>query len=116
MADEVQISLNFRASKNGADISTNKQFKSNCTGAMVSKTQDITSTYELLDLGDVDAPSQLMIANLSATQTVTVSLTNSGDGFVNIIGGESAIFRPISPVLYVKSETTGTIQVLSTQE
>lgn len=114
MANEIQAQLSFRASKGGATVSFQDNFRQDMTqDNMVQQTQDLTTTEQLLDVGDVGSGhSQVIIKNLDATNEVYVSNVGFAGLIITIPPGKFAMFGADDTDLYVKS-TPGNARILT---
>ena len=117
MANEIQVNINFRASKSGAEVGTNKRFNDATNGVMIQRTQEIGETYEALDLGDVANPSQLLITNLSTVNGVVLTADVVESPVISIPYGRTAVFRPNSLPLYIKTDNdTASVFFIATED
>lgn len=113
MANEISYSVSFTATKGGASVSTGTWSDTvDMAGAdMISATQNIGTSDEALDFGDITSPAgRVAIKNLDATNYVELSLATGGsfDGsrFAKIGPGEAIIYCPaVSGTIYAQADT-----------
>lgn len=108
MANEVQVQLSFRASKGGATISFQDNFRQDMAGDdLTNQTQLIgTGTAELVDFGEISAPyTQIIIKNLDPTNYVVIysSAAETGLG-LKIPAGKFALFSTDDQPIYAKAD------------
>lgn len=118
MADEITIAAYLVGTSGGSTVAsspTNTTFKVNQTGTnKVGQTQDIGTSDEVLDFGDVTAGSNslgwYMVENLDSTNYVELSLASGGSfaasAFAKIPAGTT--FGPCyttTDTVYAKANT-----------
>jgi hypothetical protein len=118
MADEITIQIRISGTKNGATVAyAPAPDKVDMAGnEMVNKTQNIGTSSETIDLGEISAaPGTLVIRNTDLTNFVEVG----GDSGLTvwklkILPGREVIISPTSATLYAKADTSPvSIQVVA---
>lgn len=109
MANELTVTSNIQAAKNGASITPGAKIKQiTMSGThMQSLVQDIGTSAELIDFNDISgAPEYVRITNLDSTNYVELG----GDSGLTVFKhklkpGYFAQFPPSSATLYAKANT-----------
>jgi len=108
MAGEITFSTSLKAQKGNSSVSQSATMAADMTGnQMMQATQNIGTTAELVDFGDITGVPQLvMIRNLDATNFVEIGGDSGLTVFkLKIKKGQSALFEPTSGTLYAKANT-----------
>lgn len=109
MANEINLSGQVSATKNGFSVSASASKPVTMTGDdMIQTTQLIgNAAAELLVFGEITgAPSVLMIKNLDATNYIEVGGDSGLTVFkIKIPAGHFAIFQPTSANVYAQANT-----------
>lgn len=108
MANEITVGVSLRAVKNGAEIAVGYQKTFDMDGAdMGHATQDIGTSAETLDFGDVTgAPGVVLVRNLDGTNFVDLAL-DSGmvQKFARLRPGHFTLWQPVEAAVYAKADT-----------
>jgi inosine/xanthosine triphosphate pyrophosphatase family protein len=108
MAREIQLSINFTASKNGAKIAASASMTQDMAGDdMIQATQVISTTSEVVSFGEITgAPAQVFIQNLDSTNFVEIGGDSGLTVFkLKLLPGKSTIISPSSGTVYAKADT-----------
>lgn len=108
MADELTLQATAQYSKNGAKFSRiPAAFSVDVAGDHVaSGTQEVGTSAENLEKGDITTSGYLLIHNLDGTNFVEVGYDDSGfKNVVKLLAGEWALFRSAQATLQVKADT-----------
>jgi hypothetical protein len=109
MANEVSFSVTLKAQKNNATVNQAANLFADMTGVnMTQATQNIGTTAELVDFGDiVGAPQFVMIRNLSTTRTVEFGGDSELTVFkMRLLPNQICLFTPTSGTLYAQAITS----------
>jgi hypothetical protein len=82
------------------------QFTVTGTDCIGPVTQNVGTSAEALDIGDITTPGYLAIKNLDATNYVTVRMGSTGADVVKLKAGEFALFRLASTNPFVLANTS----------
>lgn len=110
MANEVQVQMSLRASKNGASVTTGS-ISENITMSgtdMLQTTQNIASSgWNAISFGSITGvPSKVFIKNLDSTNYVELATDNAGaNKFIKIGAGGTELFSPSSATIYAKANS-----------
>jgi hypothetical protein len=119
MANEIYTSITFRARKNGADVSFSGSYNLTMTGnEMLSSTQLIGTSAELLTLGDITgAPGAIVLKNLDSTNFVEIGGDSGLTVFkIKILPGQFAAIQPGAATIYAKADTAAVrLQKIATE-
>ena len=98
--------MSFSASKGGARIATSENFIADMEGDdMVSQTQNIGTTAELVDFGDLTGTGLVIIKNLDATNDVFIGSSAEMTGLNLIIRpGRFVLFEDTNTNLYAQAD------------
>lgn len=117
MANEIDITIRARASKNGATIDFEHAYRSSMTGnELLNATQVIGTTAETLNLGEIaSAPAFIAIKNLDTANFVEIGGDSGLTVFkLRIPAGKSQIISPTTATLYAKADTASVrVQILA---
>lgn len=108
MANEITQNIQISASKGGADVSIASRERFNMTGNDMSQlTQNIGTTAETLNLGDISAaPRQLVVKNLDQTNFVEIGGDSGLTVFkIKLRPNDCCAFEPSSGTIYAKADT-----------
>lgn len=108
MANEITQNIQVSASKAGANVSIASRERFDMTGGdMTQATQNIGTTAELLNLGDISgAPRQLVVKNLSTTNFIEIGGNSDLDTFtIKVRPNDCAVFEPGSGTIYARANT-----------
>lgn len=114
MANEITITCDLRAAKSGAAIASGSKTKQlTMAGAnMLSATQAIGTSAELISFGDVASPVMVRITNLDDVNYIEIGGDSGLTVFkLKILAGCSNIISPSSGTVYAKANTAG-VQIL----
>jgi hypothetical protein len=106
MANEVTFSVSLKATKNNATVNQTANLTADMTGTqMTQATQNIGTTAELVDFGDITgAPQFVLIRNLDATNFVEVGGDSGLTVFkIKIPAGKANLVSPSAVPLYAKA-------------
>ncbi len=106
MANEVTFSVSLKATKGGASVNQSSNMIASMSGIdMTQATQNIGTSSELVDFGDITgAPQLVMIKNLDSINFVELGGDSGLTVFkIKIPAGQSCLFAPSSDTLYAKA-------------
>ena len=112
MANEISCSCSLSASKNGASVSGSGTKNLDLSGSeMISNVQTFGTSEAAVVLGGCDQAKKLLVKNLDAAATFTLSLDNPATQILSVIQpGDAILLSGVSTTLYGKS-SSGTINV-----
>lgn len=95
MANEISFTHTLSFAKgNVASIGRTRTATPTVSGAKyISNVQNIGTTAEAIDIGDIGTPGWAWFRNLDATNFVTIRIGASGADLAKLLPGESASFR-----------------------
>jgi len=110
MSDYIKAYAHFAGTQDGMTAFCGSNVTYDLTGTVLAQTQNVGTSAELLDLGDVgggSAPGLIYIRNIDATNYLEIAL-DSGmtKKFAKIIAGAVAIFCPAASSYYVRADTS----------
>lgn len=106
MANEINLSISFSASKGGASVRVSASDNIDMAGDdMLQETQVIGTSAEALTWGELSgAPKYVFLKNNDATNYVLVGFTNPPTE-MKLMAGESMLFAPTTATIYAKADT-----------
>ena len=106
MANEISATASLAITFSGQTASGTTTFSLNLTGDYLGEEQDIGTTAEVLDLGDIATAHVIYVRNLDATNYVQVDSANTFDKFPqHIAPGQAVLLLPETSTIYVKANT-----------
>ena len=109
MANEISLSINVIASKNGASVTGSSSQTSTMAGdQMISNVQIVGTSSEQLLLGDVTTAGYVYLKNLDSTNFVSVSVITpavAGTSFTKLLAGDMTIIKAVNANLYAIADT-----------
>lgn len=119
MANEISTTANFTAIKGGATINVSASKSITMSGSdMVQATQNIGTSAEALDFGDITGtPAFCIVKNLDSTNYIELA-TDSGmvNKFAKILAGQWAAFPPSSGTIYAQANTASCLAQIGAAE
>lgn len=116
MANEISLSIGLSASKGGGTMTLSFSATQDMAGSdMTQVTQELTTTPELADLGDVATPAAYVFVRNLETETNDVHLSLNSDGsnkFATIKPGKAMVFPPATGQNVYLSASSTTARVM----
>lgn len=110
MANEISMTLSFAVNKSGTSISSAVSKQATMSGdAKISNTQNIGTSTEALQIGDITDLGYMYVQNLDATNFVQFSLTTpvtAGNAFAKLLPGEAFFVPCRNELIYGLADTS----------
>lgn len=106
MANEISATTNVSITLSGQSASGNTTYRADLAGDFVGEEQNVGTSAEALDFGDVTSPKILYVRNLDDTNYVEIDAVNTMDGFPQkLMPGDAIILLPQTSTVYAKANT-----------
>ena len=105
MANELTLGINFAFVKGGIDHRFNESFNADVSGnAYIDNVQEIDTSEEAVQLGDIATPGFVFVHNLDSTNYVEIGAA-AAEYCIKLGPGQRALFPLNGTTLFAKANT-----------